>query len=148
MSEAALRSYIVSLVESVSGIGVVHDYERWAAQWSDLLALYKTNNVLNGWYVTRRRTEAQWEAMPVIRRRHEFEVCGIYSLDDSAGSEKTFQALIEAIDAAVRFDHSLGGNAIIAGPLQVEEVEARMFGSVLCHYCRLLLPAEEREYAT
>jgi hypothetical protein len=148
MSETALRSYIKNLVDGATGTGVVHDYERWASQWSDLMTLYKVDGKLNGWYVTRRRASAEWDAMPTTRRRHIFEICGIYSLDDSAASEKTFHGIIENIFAAVKFDYNLGGNCLVAGPLQVEEVDVRMFGSVLCHYCLLTLPAEERELDT
>jgi hypothetical protein len=145
MSLGAIRSYLKSLLSGVAGIGVVHDYERWAVQYSDLLNYYVKNSKLNGWAITRRSTEAEWSAMPVVDRTHQIEITGIYSLKDADASEKTFQDLIEAVDAAVRFDHTLGGNCLVAGPLAVEVVEARMFGSVLCHYCLLRLPVQTRE---
>lgn len=148
MSETAIRSYIKNVVDGATGTGIVHDYERWASQWSDLLRLYKSDGHLNGWYVTRRKTSAEWEAMPVIRRRHIYEICGIYSLDDSAGTEKTFNGICENVFAAFQHDYTLGGNCLIAGPLQVEEIDVRMFGSVLCHYGLLTLSAKERVYDT
>lgn len=132
-------------LEEVSGIGVVHDYERWASNWKDLLTLYQSNGKLNGWSISRRSTAAEWVCMPEVDRRHNFVITGIYSLDDSAASEKTFQDLIEGIEEKIRNDHTLGDTCVAAGPLQVETVEVRMFGSVLCHYCELSLAALEKE---
>jgi len=145
MSLNAIRDYLKTLLSGVAGIGVVHDYERWAANWTDLLSYYQKNGKLNGWAITRRSTAAEWVAEPLVERTHTFEITGIYSLKDTDASEKTFQDLIEAIDAAVRFDHTLGGNCLVAEPLQVETVEARMFGSILCHVAVLQLSVVVRE---
>ncbi|OPX19129.1 MAG: hypothetical protein BZ151_10895 [Desulfobacca sp. 4484_104] len=144
MSYSTIRDYIETQLNTIAGIGVVHDYERWASNWKDLLRLYQSSSKLNGWSITRRSTSEEWEARPVVRRRHVFEITGIYSLDDSAGSEKTFQDLVEAVCAKFRHDPNLGGNCLLSGPPQVENVEARMFGSVLCHVAEISLLVEER----
>lgn len=131
------------------GIGVVHDYERWAVNWSDLLGHYQTYGKLNGWAISRKATPAEWSAMPMAERVHTFQITGIYSLQDATASEKTFQDLIEAISDTVNralvADPSLGGACLTASPLAVKTVEPRLFGEVLCHYCELILTVTEQE---
>ena len=145
MSLSTIRDRIKTVLEGVSGIGVVHDYERWSANWTDMLAHYQKNGKLNGWAISRRATPEEWATMPVVERSHEFHISGIYSLNDAAASEKAFQDLVEAVAAALRNDPNLGGTCIEAGPVNVEVVEPRMFGSVLCHYCLIKLPVHDRE---
>lgn len=145
MSLSAIRDRIKTILQGVTGIGVVHDYERWDANWTEMLAHYKSSGVLNGWAITRRGTSEDWDNMPVVERYHNFEISGIYSLSDATASEKTFQNLVDAVAAALRNDQTLGGACIVAGPVNVEAVEPRMFGSVLCHYCLIKLPVHDRE---
>ena len=58
MSLSAIRDEIETILGGVSGMGTVHDYERWANNWSDFLTLYQDDNDrINGWSITRRKTE-------------------------------------------------------------------------------------------
>jgi hypothetical protein len=143
MSYAAIRDAIVTLVQGVSGIDLVYGYERFASDLSALRALYATNGTLHGWNVTRASTAAIWLTNTSTQRRHRFVIRGYYALDDTAASEQTFQGLIEAIEAAVRNDDTLGGTAEIAGPLQVQQVGPVMFAGVLCHQAELVIEAQE-----
>jgi hypothetical protein len=94
MSYAAVRDYLKGRLETVSGIGVVHSYDRWAADWAGLLALYKSGDKLLGWHITRKATKEDWDNMPTVERYHTFEVVGIQGLNDAAASEHAFQDLV------------------------------------------------------
>jgi hypothetical protein len=143
VSLSAIRDAIVALVQGVTGIDVVHGYERWASDLPGLRALYTTNSKLHGWNVTRDRTVATYRTNTQTERRHRFVVRGYYALDDAAASEQTFQGLIEAIEAAIRNDDTLGGTAEVAGPMQVQEVRPVMFAGILCHTAELVIEAQE-----
>ena len=143
MSYAAIRDALVTLVQGVSGIAVVHGYERFATDLPALRALYGDNGKLHGWSITRDRTTALYRTNTQTERRHRFVIRGYYALDDSAASEQTFQDLIEAIEAAIRNDDTLGGTAEVAGPLQVQQVGPVMFAGVLCHTAELVIEAQE-----
>lgn len=155
MSVANIRAQIKAILETVTGIGVVHDYERWAVNWADILSQFKPSNQakINGWMITRTETEERVHAFGQNQAVHSFLIRGVYSLDDSEASEKTFQDLIEAIRERFRSNFNLNGSCQSIYPefgewagkagIQADTVEARMFGGVLCHYCELGLGAQE-----
>jgi hypothetical protein len=156
MSLATQRTAIKTILEGVSGIGLVHEYERWANDWKKFLELYKTaNKKINGWTITRKRTAERWSTGAEYERVNEFLIRGIFGLKDEDETELTFQSLIEDICDAFRSNHTLNGTCETTDPdfgslanqsgIQVELVEPRMIGSVLCHYCELALGAQTFE---
>lgn len=112
--------------------------------WATLAKLYVANDKFNGWHITRRATPENWGDLPTVKRHHSFEIAGIYALNDADASEKTFQNLVEQVMNLFRFDFELGGHCLMAGPLNLETLEARMFGAVLCHVAVIKLPVQER----
>ena len=78
---------------------------------------------------------------------------GVYSLDDSAASERTFQDIINAIITVFDTDITLGGVCDTTSPawgpmsgaigVQAEDVSQRTFGGILCHYAKLKICAIE-----
>lgn len=150
MSLTTIREQIKTILSGVSGIGVVHDYERWAADWTKFLDLFRVEDddgkkTINGWMFNRRKTPAKTASTTHDLRTHNFQIQGIYGLKDSDASEIVFQQIIEDACAAFRSKYKLNDTADNTEPVQVELVENRMFGIVLCHYCELTLIAEEYE---
>ncbi|MBA7676883.1 hypothetical protein ES703_85128 [subsurface metagenome] len=146
MSLSLIRDEIKSILLGVSGVGTkVHDYERYAKTWEEYLAFFKSNGLIKGWTITRTATPEAESTTTTNMRTHTFLIRGYYSLDDSAGTEKTFQDIIENIAAAFRVNKRLNGQAFDSGPLQVDMVGNVLFGSVLCHFCELRLLAQEEE---
>ena len=153
MSMPAIRTQIKTILEGVTGIGVVHDYERWAKDWSQFLTFFKSGSVINGWTVTRTRTEERALCGNQNEQVHVFVIRGYYAVDDSAATEKTFQDLIETIRTTFRTNYTLNGACETTNPewgsmagksgIQADVIEPRMFFGVLCHYCELSLGAQE-----
>lgn len=158
MSFSAIRTQIKAILESVSGIGLVHDYDRWAVDWAKILELLKPSNQdkVNGWMITRTALEERLETFGRNLAGHSILIRGVYSLDDAAASGKTFDDLIDAIRDAFRVKYDLNGSCqstfLDFGSMQAEGKigiqmkisEMRTFAGVLCHYCELLLGAQER----
>lgn len=144
MSLTDIRDQIKTILATVDGVGVIHDYERWAADWGKFLELYKnTDGKINGWTITRTKTDEDCNTASHVTRIHHCTIRGVYGLKDEDASELIFQALIESICAAFRAKYRLNDIAANTEPVQVEVVENRMFGTVLCHYCELTVTAEE-----
>jgi len=116
VSVAAIRDYLKTKIAAVPGVGVVHNYERWAADWGALVNLYVSNDKLNGWHITRRSTPESWDSMPVVERYHTFEISGIYALKDADASEKTFQDLVEAVMGLCAMTTTWAATAWMPGP--------------------------------
>jgi hypothetical protein len=147
MSLATIRTKIKEILQTVSGIGQVHDYGRWTADWSKFLSAFKSVDKINGWLITRRSsTEEPFgeNVPPVHHRTHEFVIEGYYSLRDNVASERDFQDLVEAICEAFRGDLTLGGTALMSEPPQVESIDSSTLGGVLVHQARIVIRATER----
>lgn len=147
MSETLIRAEIAGLLGSITNIGKVYDYERWAADWAVFINLFKTriNNVdqIRGWEIGRKAAQAQYDSNAEELTTHQFVIRGYMGVKDSDATEKVFTALIEAVRAKFRFNFRLNNLCEHAGPVSADLVDTRTFGSVLCHYCELSLPVQE-----
>lgn len=145
MSEAAIRAQIKTDLESVSGIGVVHDRQRFSRSWAEWFKLMTSDGVVNGWTIHRQATPGTRANVAQVEREHSFAIFGVYNLDDENNSEATFQALIESIFAVFRDDPTLNDTALETDPLNVDDVDVEEYGGRLYHVCDLTLTARERE---
>ncbi len=145
MSESTVRAGIYGLVGAISDIGVVYDYERWAVDSARFIELFKTTiggiGQIRGVEIT--RGSAAEDETP--ERKHTYRLKCYMGLKDEDATEKTFNAIVEAICDAFRADQTIGGVAEGHDYIQVATIELRMFGSVLCHYAELTLTAYEQK---
>lgn len=146
MSLSTQRTALKAILDGVPGIGVVHDYERWAAQWAEFLARFQDSatQTIRGCTITREATAEVWLTNTQVERRHTWIIRLYVGLDDTAASEKTAQGLVEAICDALRLDPALGGSAEgDSPPPQVRAFEPRLFGRVLCHVAEIAVAGKE-----
>jgi hypothetical protein len=156
MSEALIRAQIKTILEAASGIGVVHDYERYARSLGDYFALMtKTGQTtVNGWIIHRERTESHPATLGIngqIERVHTYRIAGLYEMDDANGSEKTFQGILDAIFEAFRANPTLSGTALRHDQLQIDEVTVCLedeYGGSLYHVADCTLNVTERVNVT
>lgn len=149
MSEVLIKTQIKTIMEAVSGIGVVHDRERHSRSLAAYLDMMRTSSgVVNGWTIHRESTEPQRVVIGVgsgkIERSHKFRIYGIYDLNDADDSETTFQALIEAIFTAFKDNPTINQTAISSDPVDVVSVDWEEYGNQLYHIALLNLTAKER----
>lgn len=147
-TEATIRAALKTRLEAVTNIGRVHDYERWAPDWTDYLDLFKTTisstAQIRGWTISCGGIGNRQVAYQFHRKEYEFVIRGYLGLDDSAATEKTAIALavavIEELEKYVKLNATLEvGTYSDAGWPRVETFETRMYGSVLCHYVEIRL---------
>jgi len=149
MPLAEIRTQLKTVVAAVVDIGLVYDYERWAAEWSKVLDIFRATiqgkDRIQAWTITREGTPAEDLDTEREWRRHLMVIRGYRGLDDTQGSEKQFQDLIETVCTALRGQRAgqLAGTVTILRPAQVRIVENRLLGDVLCHYCEIAVQAEE-----
>lgn len=140
MSEATNRAGIYNTLAAVTDIGMVYDYERWAADWNKFIDFFKTTiggiDQIRGWEISQKAPVN--EDRTSIKRR-TYAIKGYMSVNDALATEKTFAALIDAIAAKFRESQTLDGTVKGHDFIQVEMIEPRMFGGVLCHCAELTL---------
>jgi len=152
MSESAIRAEIAAIVGGVADIGKVYDYERHASSWAKFIQLFKATiggqPQIRGWEISRVRVAETLETLgggpAATDNKHTYAIQGYLGVNDAEASEKTFEALIEEIRAAFRANPTLNGAADGHDYIQAETIDTRMFGSVLCHYAKLLLTVTEQ----
>lgn len=147
MSYVAMLAEIKTQLESVTDIGKVHDYIRFVYLENEIVAQFKdtASGQIRAWQITRTDSSEEYADVNIASRRiHRFEIRGIMSIKDSAESEKVFQALIEDVCDKFRPLYNLNGEAErIVAPIQVEDVENRMWGAVGVHTATLVLEVQE-----
>lgn len=147
---AQIREAIRAKLAAVSGIGTVHDYERYAEREADFKTLYRDAGIerINGWNLYRVSTRESDLNLGQVRRLHTWRLTGYRSLDDADATGKSFDDLVEDIAAAFRTDRTLGGlvedikdldQEYGESGIQVESIEPVVFAGVLCHRARLAL---------
>jgi len=158
MSEATTRATIKAILESVSNVGVVHDYERWAGTIPDVTTAFVTTisgaKLVRGWTITCQSWTPRWVAYDedeeadggLVDRTYVYKIRGYFGLKDADATEKTVFALVEAVCDALDADKTLHDEEAFEGqtpPATLTVFEPRMFGGVLCHYAEITLEVTE-----
>ena len=146
MSLSTVRAKMKTVIESVSGIGQVHDYKRYVHDWASYKELFAKNQKINTWEIQRVHTESDPFGGSGGRedRMHNFVVRGFYAVSDDLASEKTFHELADLIIDAFRNKPDLDGVAnILNFPITADFTDT-MFGGVLCHVAEINISVSER----
>jgi len=150
MSESAIREQIAAILGAVDGMGIVHQYQRWSADLKKFLSLFKdADGKINGCIIARKKTVSRNLAFGKEEDAHIYMIRFYYGLKDADATELRFQKLLEDSKQALRTNSTLNGTCETISPdwgpmkgsagLQIDDVDIRAFGGVLCHCgeCRL-----------
>lgn len=143
MSETLIRTAIKDILNTVTGIGQVHDYERFTANPLTFLNLFKddTTGKIFGWEITRSGSTITRVTMTNYKVLHHFVIKGYYGLQDLTASEKLFNAVIEAVVSKI-INTTIADTQGVPVP-QVNKIDARMFGDFFCHYAEIAFSVAE-----
>jgi hypothetical protein len=150
MSEALITAQIKIIMESVTGIGVVHDYFRYVRSWADWLALMThtvsspPSSKINGWMFQRQKTTSSKLASGYIENVHTYNFLGLYEIDDAGASGKAFEAILDAIQDKFKDYPNLNGTVWVHDLIQIDEVGIDDYENVSYHYAGLSLTVHER----
>lgn len=151
----ALRDIInavVAQMQTVEGIGQVHDHVVTAVTEADFRAYFynpDTQKVL-GWTVTREATDERDTEVTTRRAYHTIVVRGFMGVQEAktgqdTPSENVFQDLVETVRSTFNAaaNRKLAGACEFSGPMTARRVSTGFLGPVLCHYCELVDPVIE-----
>ena len=147
-NESTIRANIKTAIQTVTNVGVVYDYLRFASIWNDFLDLFKTtisgSDVIRGWHFTCNGLNPAVERETfgdtgLLTRNYQYKVLGYAGLDDSAATEKTFFAITELVLEALS-NHIVGGEDNIP---TLTTFEPRTFGGVVCHFAEITMTVED-----
>jgi len=142
MSESAIRAEIKTILDGVTGIGIVHDYQRWASNKGKFIEFFKDidTGAIYGWEIT--RTGAKIDKISRnYNVTHHYVLKGYYAVRDAVESEKLFNAVIESIVSTL-VNATIPATQGTSVP-QVPLIETRPVNGIQCHYCELRLDVSE-----
>jgi len=128
---------------TLAGFHNVHGRERLTADWKQFLSHFMYGSLVDGWTVSRRATREEHLTNRETLATHTIVIRGYYSANNTTNSEMAFQNLVDTLGNLIGEDFNLSGYCEKHGPLQVNTVEYRVFGSVLCHYAECSFEADE-----
>ena len=154
------RAKVLAVLQGVSSIGQVYDYERFADDWPTLLSLFKATigaaDHILGWTIALEGTDSEMIGFGLSGQETEeityrVRIRGFHSLDDASGTQKTFEALMLTVKAALETAAALHDSDLSKGssgrfamdPVTIPVIDLRQFGGVLCHYGEQLLAIKE-----
>jgi hypothetical protein len=149
-----IRAALVALLQTVPGIGVVHNYERFSKAPKDFQALYQQGQNIRGFYVRRQSYRELPYSSTRNKVRTRWTVRGFASLVDADATELAFDRLLDDMAALVRAkpvlfdtkDNELCHTVTDDGAaLQLIESGPVMFAGVLCHGAAFSLTTEHLE---
>lgn len=144
----SIRTGIETVLNTVTGIGRVHDYYRLLNEQTKIVSEYviatDAGDKLHVWQISL-SDDAPYTELRRPASRHalgtwKFSIHGHYGVDDENASEKAWAVLVELVLDAFRADKRLGNTVIDSGPPQWVAAEYRQISSHLCHYARIDLP--------
>jgi len=153
-----IREQIKVILQGVPGIGEVHDRTRLATDWNTFINRFKdSDGRINGIMFARERMLKRSVTVGIggpKERAHIFLFRAIMGLKDADDTGIVFDDHLADIEEAFEDNYTLNGTCMTTsaswGPMegrpemQIDLIEERMIGNVLCHYAELRLCAIER----
>lgn len=153
-----IREQIKVILQGVTGIGVVHDYHRWAIDERKLLSLFQdTDGKINACTFGREQMAKRKIVIGsgALERAHVWMIRCVMGLKDDKATGIAFDNLLMAIESAFEGHDDLNGVCLTINPgwgpmsgasgVQIERVDEIMLArTVLCHYAELRLCTIER----
>jgi len=162
MALSDIREQIRTIIAGVSGIGVVHNYNRLPKDWSKFLDLFKDeNDKINGVMFSRvGSTQRMYADTGLTTRTHHFKFLVFYDIEDDKATSLTFQdtiieGIVTAFDVSDSSKFTLNSSAFAIAPtgggemagIQVDLIDDRTIGRISCHYAELSLYVQSLETA-
>ena len=157
MADSTFKKLLLALervVSAVDKVGVVHTFERYAADPDTFDSLFRTTvgnrKQIRAWTITRNATSAVASQFDKVTRTYTYTVRGYMGYEDKTATELEFQELIELVMDALDQQDDLDETAVLysVGPSQLRTLELRQFGSVLVHYAEILVSAQVEKAIT
>ena len=145
MSLTLIVAEIKTVLEGVSGIGIVRDYERSFIDPTDLLNVFGSGGVIKACTIAWDRTGEERLTNEEVLRRHHFTIRRYDALIDPTATETgVFRVVVDAIMTAFRALNDLNSQAELAGPMQLIIAEPRIFfDTIPVHYAEFGYDAQE-----
>lgn len=151
MSLLSIRAALKTLIETVSGIGQVHDYKRYAADWKTYKELFQKGTKVNEWEIQREGFSVEPRGTQAVQGKvkdtiHRMVVRGFYSFDDKCASEKTFDTLVDGVTDLFIANQDISQTAEIVGIPIIGDINFNFLGDVLCHMVEVRIEVRERTF--
>lgn len=156
MSLGEIREQIKTVLGSVSGIGIVHDHDRFTTNNQKMLDYFKdASGRINTCMFRREKMSKKTITIGQNKERiHVFAIRVIMGLNEAQDTGTIFDDLLDSVEKVFDSKQTLNGTCRSLSPewgpiagisgAQIDISEDRIFAGVLCHYGELHLAVVER----
>ena len=144
-----IKSEIKNIMNSIDDVYNVYTEKKYIKDAENFLDLYKAENILGekiftAWFITRRTTAEKYFSSKENIRDHSISISGYLGISEGINSYKKFENMLEDICAAFRNSVNLNNRCLENSPVQIDKIEEKYLGSILCHYTELELICTEK----
>jgi hypothetical protein len=135
---------VAAALGAIANIGKVYDYVPAVVGEADFKQTFYDASVgkILGWTIARESTRAQSRGVHSDQDLPAIVIRGWMGVGEKGKTGPAFDELIETVrdELARKENRTLGGNAEWCERANVRLSTMGFFGSVLCHYCEIVLP--------
>jgi hypothetical protein len=144
-----IKNEIKAIMISIDDIYNVYTDKKYTMETSSFLDLFKAENVLGekmitAWFITRNSTGEELFSNRENIRKHTILISGYLGISDGGNTSRKFEEMIEDICSSFRGNINLNGKCLQIEPVQVERIQEKYLGSILCHYAELKINCREK----
>lgn len=155
MSWPGIREQIATVLATVNGVGVVHQYMRLAHLANKVKSLYVDGDgLVNACEISRAAIKRRQAGVGIKMLAHVAVIRFYYGVNDGKETEIVFQQLLDDVAAAFDSNKTLNESCVTthaewplggALGLEVDAIDYRILGGILCHYAEARLGAIEEK---
>jgi hypothetical protein len=144
-----IKNEIKNVLCSVDDVFNVYTDKKHPLDGASFLELFKAENILGekmitAWFIYRTNTKEEFFSNKENLRNHKITITGYLGINETGNSGSKFEEIIEDICSAFRGNVNLDGKCLEVLPVQVEQIQEKYLGSILCHYAELNLNCREK----
>jgi DNA-directed RNA polymerase subunit F len=144
-----IKNEMKNILDSVNEVYNVYTEKKYAREPAGFFELFKAENLLGesiitAWFISRTASSEESFSTRENLRNHTIMIFGYLGISENINSGNKFESIIEDICSAFRQNQNLNNKCLSIVPVQVESIQEKYLGSILCHYAELKLNCMEK----
>jgi hypothetical protein len=144
-----IKNEIRNIMNTVDDVYNIYVDKKYARETGHFLELFKSENIsgekmITAWFITRSSSNEEVFSNRENIRNHLLTISGYLGINENNNTSRRFEEIIEDICDAFRGNITLNNKCLEISPVQVEKVQDKYLGSILCHYAELKINCREK----
>jgi hypothetical protein len=144
-----IKNEIKTIMNSVDDVFNIYTDKKYVKEAGSFIEHYKAENILGekfytAWFISRNSSLEEKLSNKENMRNHSISIMGYLGINEANNSYRKFEGIIEDICSVFRGNLNLNNKCLEISPVQVETIQEKSFGLVVCHYTELKINCWEK----